>query len=92
MDNGTIALLIPILGILMLMIPVAGFTARFALKPIVEAIARFREMQGGSSAGEIRVLEQRVALLEQQLQGVEGSLQHLQEVKRFERELASPER
>ncbi len=90
MDNGTIALMIPILGILMLMIPVAGFTARFALKPIVEAIARFREMQGGSS-GEIRVLEQRVALLEQQLQGVDTSLQQLLEVRRFERELRAPE-
>ncbi len=91
MDNGTIALMIPILGILMLMIPVAGFTARFALKPIVEAIAKYRELQGGST-GELRVLEQRVSLLEQQLQNVDTSLQQLVEVKRFERELKAPER
>jgi hypothetical protein len=35
-------------GILIVLIPVAGLTARFALKPIVEAITRVREVQGGN--------------------------------------------
>lgn len=93
MDNNTLALFIPILAILMgglaLLVPVAGFTARYALKPIVEAIARFREAQGGSP-GELRILEQRMALLEQQLQGIESNLQQLTEVKQFERQLQAP--
>lgn len=93
MDNNTLALFIPILAILVgglaLLVPIAGFTARYALKPIVEAIARFREAQGGPS-GEIRILEQRMALLEQQLQGIESNLQQLTEVKQFERQLQAP--
>jgi len=31
-----------IMGTLIILIPVAGLTARFALKPIVEAVARMR--------------------------------------------------
>lgn len=94
MDNGTLALLGPILamlvGGLILLIPIAGFTARYALKPIVEAIARFREAQGGATPGELRILEQRVALLEQQVQGFEGKLQQVTEIRQFERQLQSP--
>ncbi len=92
MNNDTLALLIPILAVFMgglvLLVPVAGFTARYAFKPMVEAIARFKESQG--SAGEVRLLEQRVALLEQQLQGMEGTVQQLSDLRQFDRELSAP--
>jgi hypothetical protein len=77
-----------VMGMLVVLIPVAGLTARFALKPIVEAIARVRESQGASR--EVGLLEQRVALLEQQLQLVEGSVGRLAEESDFQRRLASP--
>ena len=32
-----------VMGMLVVLIPVAGLTARFALKPVVEALARYRE-------------------------------------------------
>ena len=76
------------MGILCIMIPVAGITARFALKPIVEAIARAREMQGGSR--EAAILEKRVALLEQQIHSIEGSLDRLAEDSEFRRQLEAP--
>jgi hypothetical protein len=75
-------------GTLFLLIPVAGFTARFAIKPIVEALARHKESQGSNA--EVRLLEQRVALLEQQLQSIETSVARLVEKKEFDRQLTGP--
>lgn len=78
-----------VMGCLMFLIPIAGFTARFALKPIVEAMAKYREMQGGASGRELNVLEQRVALLEQQYQGLENSVSRIGELKDFDRQLTA---
>jgi hypothetical protein len=77
------------LGSLCFLIPIAGLTARFALKPIVEAIARMREAQTGASTQEVHVLEQRLALLEQQYQALEGSLQRIGELKEFDKQLGA---
>lgn len=96
MDAQTLELLIPITGIvfgsLMFLIPIAGITARFALKPIMEAIAKAREMQAGGTGRELAVLEQRVALLEQQYQQLESSVKHISDVTEFEKRLTSPRR
>ena len=93
MDPDTLELLIPITGIvfgsLMFLIPIAGITARFALKPIMEAIAKAREIQAGGTGRELGVLEQRVALLEQQYQQLETSVKHIADVKEFEKRLTS---
>ncbi len=79
-----------VLGSLMVLIPVAGFTARFAFKPIVESMARLRELQASSpTGGDVRQLEQRVAAIEHQLEGMDTSLQRLVEAKEFDRQLQS---
>ncbi|HEY0672214.1 MAG TPA: hypothetical protein VGD27_08115 [Longimicrobiales bacterium] len=87
-----IPLVLGTLGILTVLIPIAGLTARFALKPIVEAIARMREVQAGSTGRELSVLEQRVALLEQQYQSLDNTVERLAEVKDFERQLSAPDK
>jgi hypothetical protein len=46
-----------------------------------------REAQGGTAGRELNVLEQRVALLEQQYQTLEGSVQRMGELKDFDRQL-----
>jgi TolA-binding protein len=96
MDGDALRYLIPLAGIvlgsLMFLIPIAGLTARFAVKPVLEAIRGAREGQAGSNARELAVLEQRVALLEQQFQGLENSVERLSEVKDFERRLGVPPR
>jgi hypothetical protein len=95
MDAQMFELLIPltaiVLGSLMFLIPIAGLTARFAIKPVMEALGRARE-GAGTNARELSVLEQRVALLEQQYQNLEGSVERLQDVKEFERRLTGPTR
>jgi hypothetical protein len=77
-------------GILMFLIPIAGLTARFALKPIVESIAKLKEIQGGSgSSGDVRQLDARLTMLEQQMQSVESDVRHLAEERDFDRQLSS---
>jgi len=94
MDRQILELMIPltaiVLGCLMFLIPIAGLTARFALKPIMEAIARGRDAASGGTARELGVLEQRVALLEQQYQTLEGTVDRIAEFRDFERRLTAP--
>ncbi len=77
-----------VMGMLVVLIAVAGLTARFALKPIVEAIARMRERQ--SDQQELSLLQQCVALLEQQVQNVEHSVDRISEESDFNKQLATP--
>lgn len=82
-----IPLVLGTLGILTVLIPIAGLTARFALKPIVEAIARMKEVQSGATGRELNVLEQRVSLLEQQYQSLDSTVERIAEIKDFDRQL-----
>lgn len=94
MDGETIRLLIPlsaiILGSLCLLIPIAGLTLRFAIKPVMDAIVKGREAQISGPGRELGVLEQRVALLEQHYQTLESSVDRLNEANDFERRLSAP--
>lgn len=77
-----------VMGMLVVLIPVAGLTARFALKPVVEALARYRESQ---NAGQhVALLERRVALLEQQTQALESGFERLSDDRDFQRQLSEP--
>jgi hypothetical protein len=82
--------LIPILGILLVMIPVAGLTliltARFALKPMVETLARaLREsgFQGGSAGAEQAQLRE----LSEQVQTLGEQIARLERAQDFDRRL-----
>ena len=87
--EALIPLVAIVLGTMTILIPIAGFTARFALKPIVEAIARMKEIQAGSTGRELSVLEQRVSLLEQQYQSLDTTVDRLAEMKDFDRQLTA---
>lgn len=76
-----------VMGMLTVLIPITGFTARFALKPIAEAVARMKEAQG--SGQYVALLEQRVALLEQQQSNTETELEKMLEVQQFQEKLLS---
>jgi hypothetical protein len=75
-----------ILG-LTILIPVTGFTARFALRPIVDALARLR------APGEAQALEQRIGRIEAEvdrLAELRVSVERLTEELEFNRKLALP--
>jgi len=75
-------------GILIVLIPIAGLTARFALKPLIESVtAAMRARQGGEvSAG----VERRMALLEDEVAALRGELRKVSDGAAFDRSLAAP--
>jgi len=85
-----VALLAVFMGISIVLVPVIGLTARFALKPTVEALGRLFEHRGMEET--VAILERRMALLEQQMESLDGSVKHLAEVAEFHRALSSGER
>lgn len=84
-SDNMIGLVAVVLGSLTVLIPIAGITARIALKPMVEAMARYREMKGDDVA--VGILERRMSLLEEQLHGMDRSLRILVEDADFRRRL-----
>ena len=73
------------LGLLVVLIPITGLTARFALKPVMEALGKYRESQSDRQMQAL--LERRVSLMEEQLHSMDRSLRELVEASDFHREL-----
>ncbi len=78
------------MGTLIVLVPVAGVTARFALRPIADAMARVRQSQGAEER--LALMQQRLDLMEQQLLSVESEVHRLREVQEFHAQLKAPER
>ena len=76
-----------IMGISVVLIPVIGITARFALKPTVEAFSRLFE--GKSTNETISILERRMALMESQIESIESNVKRLVDVTDFHQQLQS---
>ena len=77
------------MGISIVLIPVIGLTARFALKPTVEAFSNF--FQAKSVEESVRILERRMALLEAQIESIDASVNRLADVSEFHQKLSSGE-
>lgn len=80
-----VGLVAVIMGVSVVLIPVIGLTARFALKPTVEALSKFFDHRGNQEV--VSLLERRMALLEQQVEMVESSVNRLGEAQDFDRQL-----
>lgn len=86
MDIGDLTGLVAVtLGILIVLVPVVGITARFALKPIVDAFARMKEIKGDEQ--KVALMEQRITLLEEHLHSIDRNVATLQEDSDFRRQL-----
>lgn len=85
MDEDIVAILM--FG-LVVFVPVAGLTMRFALKPLVDSLIRIAEMRRSNQ--EVQLLERRVALLEKELGALRGEVGELGEQKEFYRRLTEP--
>ncbi len=88
-DQNMIGLVSVVMGLLLVMIPVAGFTLRFAVKPIlsplVSAIRELREGQAASGATERRLL-----LMEDELDDMRKGIRTLLEAQSFDKQLVDP--
>jgi len=81
------AIIAIIMGMLVVLIPIAGLTARFALKPVVESLARLFDSRTVEDT--VQLTDRRVALLEQQVEALEATVTSLREERDFHRELAA---
>jgi hypothetical protein len=91
MPVDLVALSAVILGCLMFLIPIAGLTARFAIKPISEALAK--SQSGNIDRETVQLLERRLALIEQEVHGLSelrGDLVRVLEEMEFQKQLAQP--
>lgn len=71
---------------LIFFVPVVGITARIALKPFNEAILQFVKNRGGGQ--ETRILEQRLALLEQEFAAMRADVAAIGDQRDFYKRLA----
>lgn len=82
-----IEILVPILGIILIMIPVAGLTfaltLRFAGKPFVETLAQALRLSGSVGRGDDSQFE----ALSEQVESLAAEVRRLGEGQRFDREL-----
>ena len=76
-----------VMGMLVVLIPIAGVTARFALKPLVESFSKLFQSQTVEET--LALTERRVALLESQLESMHETLDRIAEGRDFDRQLAS---
>ena len=83
------ALIATIMGISIVLVPVIGITARFALKPTVEALSRFLHTKELDES--VNILERRMSLVENQLESMESSLRRIADVTEFHRALEKGE-
>ncbi len=74
-----------IMGISVVLIPVAGLTARYALKPIVDALGRYFDGQKADES--IKIVERRLDLLENQIDDLQTSTTQLLEASEFDARL-----
>ncbi len=82
MDEEIVAILA---AWLLIFVPVAGLTLRFALKPLVDSIARILEVR--ARRDDVDLLTKRVASLEQELSAAGIELSELRERSEFDRQL-----
>ena len=83
-----VALVGTILGISIVLIPVIGVTARFALNPVVDALSKLFDVKNSDET--LRILERRLELQEQEISVLNQAVQSLTEAHDFERQLAAP--
>lgn len=80
--------LIPIFGIILVLVPVTGITvvltAKFATKPVVEALTQLSGGQGYGTPGE---LQRQIRDLAEQVEALTGELGDLKDAQAFDRKL-----
>ena len=75
--------------ILIVLVPIAGLTARFALKPLIESITAAMRVRAGSG-GDVPEIERRMAQLEQEVTSLRAEVARAADGAAFDRRLAEP--
>jgi hypothetical protein len=73
--------------VFVIVVPVAGLTARLTLKPMVDSILRLRESFGSGAGG--GAVERRVLELDEEVRRLRDTIARLEEAEAFHRSLAA---
>lgn len=82
-----VALAAVVLGCMIFIIPIAGFTVRYALKPFVETLGE--HFAARQKDEDIARLERRLVLIEQEIDHLASSVQRALDEADFHKELTS---
>lgn len=88
METGDIIELTLVFAVVV--VPSLGLTARFVLKPVVDALVRLKEgglLSGGSGSQEMLQLRSEVRQLREEMASLHGSVERLREAEEFNRVL-----
>lgn len=87
MDLGDLTGLMGVLvGGAVILIPILAISARFALKPLMETWIKARQVSGPES----QIQDRRIALLEAEVQSLQGTVRQLTEAESFRNQLSAP--
>jgi hypothetical protein len=84
MDPG---LLVPIMALMIPLVVVVGVTVRLTVKPIIEGLAKYKEISGGGDPQLAAKIERRLAAVEQHLETLDRSVGTLEVEADFRRQL-----
>ena len=82
-------LMITSAAIVAVLIPVTAFTLRFAIKPFLKDMEEIKTARRGELGATVDAQDNRLARIENQLDGLESSVRQLTEVIQFDRQLKS---
>lgn len=89
MDEDIIYAFVAVLAVLLagiaVLVPVIGFTLRFALRPVIDSWARLHAPQPPTDQSEL--LRRQMDLLEAEVQQIQHTVQSLSEAQDFQRRL-----
>ncbi|MDB4949761.1 MAG: hypothetical protein JWM27_2410 [Gemmatimonadetes bacterium] len=88
MTGEMIGMVAVVLGGLSILTPIVAFSARYALRPIVDSLLVLRESQGNDRVANLQ--DRRIAVLESEIQSLQHTVQSLSEADDFRRQLAAP--
>jgi hypothetical protein len=84
--------LVPIIALMIPLVAVVGITVRLTVKPILEGMAKYRELQGNTDTQALGMLDRRLGAIEEHLQNLDRSVGALEADADFRRQLESGSR
>lgn len=92
-SDNVVGLVAVIMVFSIVLIPMLGLTARYALKPTMEAFSGL--MNSKTAEENVHLLERRLELVEMQIESIERTVRRLESMEEFDRRLeggSAPER
>ena len=82
--------IVPIIALMIPLVVVVGITVRLTIKPLIEGLAKYKEISGAADAQLASMMERRLAAVEQHLESLDRTVGSLEAESDFRRQLEAP--